>query len=571
MELIKARNYILCLLLTICIAASGILAVSAEQTGAISLNRISVTMPEITVEVMGTGYENEEITAFLGSERLSVVDIFEYDASLNSSCVYVLVDLSTSMRSSFDLVKSNIITYIKSLNDNDRIILITFGKSEVNIVLNGNENKEDAINTVKALKCNEKGTLFYEALNTVYQLSNSSDSDFDREYVIAFSDGIDAQKGNATFEEVLKLYENHSLPLYAICSSNASKSAVDNFGKLARVSGGSFSIIKSKKEFNSFLNEINKVTIVKLRASTNYADGKEKQLSFKIGSSQVEYNVPIVRSIPDMVAPYVKELFYDAEKDVFVVTFSENVIGATSTGAYRITNSKGKKLDVSEVYSIDSSTYEISTRKSIYKDTYTFEFFGINDDSKEANALIGKSIVVVEKSNNHELTPWVIIFTCAIALAAVIVVLVVNRKNNCKAPKEDCVISRQDNVAYCESADYVEPVQDAKRYHIKASGAVKIRLEIKTGNASEQIVETTIISSLIVGRSDICDIYIDDAKLSRQHFAIENDEGILYLIDLQSRNGTMLNGVWVKDKRCLSSGDKILAGLSDIIITILGR
>ena len=80
-----------------------------------------------------------------------------------------------------------------------------------------------------------------------------------------------------------------------------------------------------------------------------------------------------------------------------------------------------------------------------------------------------------------------------------------------------------------------------------------------------------VLALLIVGRSDTCDIYIDDTKLSRQHFVIENDNGTFYVMDLQSRNGTMLNGIRINSRQRLSSGDKIMAGLSDIIITILGR
>lgn len=122
-----------------------------------------------------------------------------------------------------------------------------------------------------------------------------------------------------------------------------------------------------------------------------------------------------------------------------------------------------------------------------------------------------------------------------------------------------------------ESLDYTEPMQDVVKHHIKTNDAIRIRLKIQTGKTSEQNIETNIVSSLIVGRSDTCDIYIDDTKLSRQHFVIENDNGTFYVMDLQSRNGTMLNGIRINSRQRLSSGDKIMAGLSDIIITILGR
>ncbi len=583
MELKKIITVILLLATVFCFT----FPVSAEQSGVISLSRISVTMPEITVEVKGSGFDKNEMSATLDTEKLSVDSVTEFDATANSSCAYVLVDLSTSMYGSFDLVKSNIVSYIETISDNDKIVLITFGETAVNTVLTGSETRDEAIDIVNGLKCNEDGTLFYEALSRAYQLSNASSSDFDREYVIAFSDGIDVQKGNSTFDEVIKLYGSHALPLHAACSYNTSKEAADKFGELARASGGSFSIIKSKDEFGTFLAEINDVTIVKLQAATNYADGKEKQLSIKVGSSQVEFNVPVARSIPDTSAPTVTKLIYDIEKDAFVISFSEKVIGATSSNAYKITNSQGVKIGISEVfYSEIDDSYEINAKDPIYIDTYTFEFSGIKDDSREANALAEKQVVVVEKSNHVESQDnetentdssenfplWAIILIAAgSALIVGIIVLIcifLGKKKNAEDSNNEIEIPVRNQI---ENIDYVEPAQDIVKHHIKTSDAIRIRLRIKTGKTSEQNIETSIISSLIVGRSDTCDIYIDDTKLSRQHFVIENDNGTFYVTDLQSRNGTMLNGIRINSRQQINSGDKILAGLSDIMITIIGR
>lgn len=571
MELKKISNLFLVLLLILCFAVP----VAAEQSGVISLGRIGVAMPGISVEIKGSGYDKNTISATLDSEKLTVEDVFKYEIGSNSSCAYILVDLSTSMYGSFDLVKSNIVSYIETLSDDDKVVLITFGETKVNTVLTGSETREEAIDAVNKLKCNENGTLFYEALNQAYQLSNSSENNFDREYVIAFSDGIDVQKGSSTFDEVIKLYDSRALPLYAACSYNTSKEASDKFGELARASGGNFSIIKSKDSFNNFLTQINDVTIVKLKASSNYADGKEKQLSVKVDSSMVNYNVPIVRSIADTSAPEVKELTYDIEKDAFVISFSENVIGAASNAAYKITNSKGKKLEVSEVfYSENDNVYEIKTKTPITKGTYTFEFFGIKDDSKEANPLNAKQVVEVKKSNNSAVLPiWatvlIVIGSVLVIGIAVSIPILSAKKRNSQSKTDDALIVPENNSV--EDIEYAEPMQGVVKHHIKANDAIRIRLKIQTGKTSEQNIETNIVSSLIVGRSDTCDIYIDDTKLSRQHFVIENDDGNIYVMDLQSRNGTMLNGIRINSRQRISNGDKIMAGLSDIIITILGR
>lgn len=318
------------------------------------------------------------------------------------------------------------------------------------------------------------------------------------------------------------------------------------------------------------MTEINDVTVVKLRATNNYADGKEKQLSIKVGSSQVEYNVPIVRSISDTSAPTVTELIYDIEKGVFVISFSEKVIGATATNAYKITNSNGVKLGVSDVfYSESDDVYEIKTKEAVYKDTYTLEFSGIRDNSQEANALTGKQTVEVKESNhttngdnedivdnndNAGLPVWAIILIAAgsVLVAGIIILIFVlsSKKKKTEQTDSEITIPVKNQV---DNINYIEPAQDIVKHHIKTNDAIRIRLRIKTGKTSEQNIETNIVSSLIVGRSDTCDIYIDDTKLSRQHFVIENDNGTFYVMDLQSRNGTMLNGILHTKKSAVST------------------
>ena len=570
MGLKKCFSIAIAWLLILCTAVPA----CAAPSEVIGLGRIGVTMPEIVVEIQGSGYDAADIAATLSSDKLLIEDVAKYDATSHTSCAYLLVDLSTSMRDHIDFVKKSIVSYINGLSSNDRVVLFTFGKTEVKTVLTGSETREEAVRIVNDLKCNEEGTLFYEALSRAYQLSNASNRVYDREYVMAFSDGIDLQKGSSTFEEVLKQYDSHALPLYAICMPDASKEAADKFGELSRVSGGYFSMIDKTEEFNDVLAIINDVTLVKMRASSNYADGSEKQLSIRVDSSQIECLIPVVRSIADMEAPSVTRLDYDTEKDVFVVAFSEKVVGAGVNSAYSITDAKGKTIEISAVfYSENEDAYEIKTASPVYKGIYTFEFSGIKDDSREANALTEKRSVEVEHSKNREEMPiWVLLLVAFGVLVVGLIVAVVcifASKNRSGNEKSDEMITIP-VAAGSRSVEEIEAVQEVVKYHIKSQEAVRIRLRIKTGRISEQNIETSIVSSLIVGRSDTCDIYIDDTKLSRQHFVIENDDGVFYVMDLQSRNGTMLNGIRINSRQRLFSGDKILAGLSDIMITILG-
>ncbi len=64
----------------------------------------------------------------------------------------------------------------------------------------------------------------------------------------------------------------------------------------------------------------------------------------------------------------------------------------------------------------------------------------------------------------------------------------------------------------------------------------------------------------IVGRGKQCDITINDMFLSVEHFQIWCDDGIWYIGDMGSRNGTLLNDVRLKSVHSLEDGDEISFG-----------
>jgi hypothetical protein len=66
--------------------------------------------------------------------------------------------------------------------------------------------------------------------------------------------------------------------------------------------------------------------------------------------------------------------------------------------------------------------------------------------------------------------------------------------------------------------------------------------------------------SLILGRSKSCDIQVPSVKASRRHAEIFIDGGQHFLRDLDSANGTRLNGHELPDQERLYNGDRISIG-----------
>lgn len=69
---------------------------------------------------------------------------------------------------------------------------------------------------------------------------------------------------------------------------------------------------------------------------------------------------------------------------------------------------------------------------------------------------------------------------------------------------------------------------------------------------------------MVIGRLKACDICLRDANASRQHAALEREGSGWSVVDLQSTNGTRLNGQRVARER-LRDGDVITVGVTELV------
>ena len=89
------------------------------------------------------------------------------------------------------------------------------------------------------------------------------------------------------------------------------------------------------------------------------------------------------------------------------------------------------------------------------------------------------------------------------------------------------------------------------------------------GLFSQDLVEIPAGSKFLVGRGDSVHLrFPTDMELSRQHFTIEFDDESVVLRDLQSTNGTRVNGKRIEETR-LFDGDFINAGALAVRVSFL--
>jgi hypothetical protein len=76
----------------------------------------------------------------------------------------------------------------------------------------------------------------------------------------------------------------------------------------------------------------------------------------------------------------------------------------------------------------------------------------------------------------------------------------------------------------------------------------------------------SVLTPAIIGRGADADVVVDDAETSRHHARLEAENGIVYVSDLESTNGTYLNGRRLRQAIEIRDGDRIDVGTARLVV-----
>lgn len=113
----------------------------------------------------------------------------------------------------------------------------------------------------------------------------------------------------------------------------------------------------------------------------------------------------------------------------------------------------------------------------------------------------------------------------------------------------------------------VDPAADLTQPLIAASTPVNWLLQIETGDAAGSIYPLT--DPMVAGRGQDADILLLSKQISRRHARFALADGGPAVEDLESRNGTYVNGRPVLGQQLLLDGDEVR--LHDVVIRIRQR
>ncbi|MDD5018479.1 MAG: FHA domain-containing protein, partial [Eubacteriales bacterium] len=435
----------------------------------------------------------------------------------------------------------------------------------------GSESAGEIVQCIESLERNASQTRFFDAVNKALELTNTEIKTLpERKVIVAVTDGQDVYDGGNTRSEALDKLQEANLPFYALGIKDTDEEYIDSLGEFARSSNGIIELLDTSNVADTFskINEyINHCYVMTLSAKTNIIDGSTKQLNLQI---QLDDNTLIKTtssvtpelSEEDTTVPKVVSVEATAEKEISVY-FSEDVTGADDASNFQIMSDSGVKSNIAQIYysDVDYKT-TIILGEPVYNGDYTLELLNISDFSMQENALEKDKLSFSVEDNEppeEEVSFiaqywWGIIIVIVIAAALIVLIVLSGKKKKQTAAPE--------TVLPDENADI------GLKHHVKSMDGKKIKLNINDANGLERVLDVFVKNRVTLGRSDVCDIYFDDLELSRRHACIVFRDGELFIEDLNSTNGTIVNGIKIGAGRRLDEGDIIEIGQVKIIISM---
>jgi hypothetical protein len=546
--------------------------------------------PSLEVYMTGSKIQKEsQVTGAIGDIAFAQDDdITTFRESGEAISYIILMDNSGSVNEEqFGEAKKQLEELRKSLRKNDAMALYMVGsdtpQGEKTLIFArevGAKDKKDkkadceAIQAIPYMNTAESVTVLYRSLNQILQEQSSPKK---RTVVLLITDGEDDSKGkdidNVSTANTVK---EAAVPVYGIVLQAKPTSTGEYEKQNQKIEYTKNEILAAKNcrgyycdcsvdasiegVQNAFQTIqtilLDETYVLKLKAPTNQAAGKGS-LSLTVDSNAVDtVMVDYSDYEEDKDAPAIAGAVEEAGKNSITFTLQDengiNMADVNELSNYSVQTAEeeGRTWAVDSVNTVVKGkgvTITLTMAEDFFNDDYTLRCSNIRDTSQDENKMDatvefsikdGLDAKRVARSEALQSYWWIGLIVLVILIGSIII-LVIHRKHM--------------------------EVAGVKPDELQKAESREIRLTITDRKGTIKNVEWKVEGSLFIGRSDICNIFFDDDRLSKQHFVIEANKMGCYIEDLESLNGTFVNGVNLSNRRMLLDGDIITAGREKFI------
>ncbi|MDR2355007.1 MAG: FHA domain-containing protein [Clostridiales Family XIII bacterium] len=561
-------------------------AAYASDVNGVGVEQIHADLPEIRVY-----YREADPPAVAGDFEVSL-DRGAFDGIAPQTetgfepdgCMYVfLVDVSTSVSSrQMSAIKRALRDFYTASvrRERDLFVLIPFGNRVYDAAedgrgfLGGGESESEALAAIDLLNRSDGQTAFYDAIHRARAMATGFVGSPERKVIVALSDGDDDPKDkdvgkHYSYDDILGEasigYGEAGIPIYALGLETEAVKDIERFRSISEASKGVFYKSVSEADlaerFAALTASLTRVRMMRLRSDELSADSAGYALRIRFGGADLlSPPVEIKPSVPDVRPPaVVGDIEPLPDIGGIRVHFDEalDAAGAERAENYVVKDSGGDSVPVQGVqYALENggSRSDILFERNPYSGVYTLHLSGLTDASKnpldaapisfdyEGEALGFKYLRTVFVDF------WWVVLIIALAAAAAVIL----RISYGILKKRKGLVQIEGKIGFGDMVEY--------KHVFETPETKKLCLIVTDMRGDAQKTELNVHKSAFVGRAKSNNLSFDDESMSRQHFVIEAEGDAFFITDLQTTNGTFLNGVRINEKRRLAYNDVITAG-----------
>ena len=227
-----------------------------------------ISVPVAVIDASGQGEPNLRSEDFVLKEDGKPVEISQFLSSSRLN-IALLFDVSSSVRSNFELEQNAAIDFLKKIwKEGDTVTIISFAERPELQLKNG-DNLQEAMWTLRQLRPTGVTTSFFDAVTLAVRILEESTSEGTRQAIVVISDGAD-NTSDGGFASTLSEIQRQGAVFYAINPTHEAivrLNAVIRKGQeylttFAEATGGAVFVSDDMRDMENIFNKI----LVELRA-----------------------------------------------------------------------------------------------------------------------------------------------------------------------------------------------------------------------------------------------------------------------------------------------------------------
>lgn len=510
-KLIKKFEMIIAVVFLLC--SPGLTVHAAEAAAIVETN---TGEDSITVYVKGASADITDVAVQIGTATGDITKTWKVSEGEIPMQTLVMIDNSKSITKAN---RAKITDFLQNLisdrSENEEIAIATFGE-ELTLLTEYTSEYNTLKKAIDTITYQKRGTYLTDVLYDLISAEYLSDNENVFRRMIVVSDGMDNKSLGYTKEELYALLKESCFPIYTIgCINGENNERLENMFALSRkTKADSFLMdeVEDTLDICGSLNSDRDVVGIRIAPAPENMDGTRKavKISFADSGNQTSLST-------DIVMPQQTQVKEEQEPEAE-------------------TQAKEEQGPEAETQAVVES---------------------LPEDSVKSDRSIVIPVIVV------------IAMIVVVVIAAVITVILLKKKKGKKQfePADEDTLNEHisGSKAYEEKTEYVGEAaddDDDDRTYVIWNNESTYHIILTDMNAMARRFQVPLEHSVVVGRkAGVCDIVLDyERSVSGRHCEISVRDGRFYLKDLQSANGTFVNGSKVLAETEIYSGSMIKLG-----------